>query len=89
MKKTKLTIDMSSKTTRRTFLKTAAVATIGMPAIIPASALGKDGSVAPSNRIIMGGIGLGPRGRKVLDGFFKQKDCQFVAIADPQKSGAS
>ena len=85
MKKTKLTIDMSSKTTRRTFLKTAAVATIGMPAIIPASALGKDGSVAPSNRIIMSGIGLGPRGRKVLDGFFKQKDCQFVAIADPQK----
>ena len=75
---------MSSETTRRTFLKTAAVA-IGMPTIIPASALGKNGSVAPSNRIVMGGIGLGRRGRGVLDGFFKQKDSQFVAIADPQK----
>ncbi len=33
----------------------------------------------------MGGIGLGGRGRKVLDGFFKQNDTQSVAIADPQK----
>ncbi len=33
----------------------------------------------------MGGIGLGPRGRKVLDGFFEHKDCQFIGIADPQK----
>ena len=76
---------MSTKSTRRTFIKTAAVASIGMPTIIPASALGSDGNVAPSNRITVGGIGLGPRGRKVLDGFFKHKDCQFVAIADPQK----
>ena len=76
---------MSTKSTRRTFLKTAAVAGIGMPTIIPASALGSDGNVAPSNRITVGGIGLGPRGRKVLDGFFKHKDCQFVAIADPQQ----
>ena len=74
---------MITKSTRRSFLKTAAV--IGMPTIIPASALGKNGSVAPSNRIVVGGIGLGRRGRGVLDGFFKQKDSQFVAIADPQK----
>ena len=60
---------MNTKTTRRNFLKTTAVATIGIPAIIPASSLGKNGSVAPSNRLVMGGIGLGPRGRKVLDGF--------------------
>ena len=42
---------MSTKTTRRNFLKTAAVASIDMPTLIPASALGKNGSVAPSNRI--------------------------------------
>lgn len=50
---------MSTKSTRRTFMKTAAADTIGMPTTIPASALGKDGSVAPSNRIVLGGIGLG------------------------------
>ena len=49
---------MSTKTTRRKFLKTAAVAAIGMPTIIPASALGRDGNVAPSNRLVLGGIGL-------------------------------
>lgn len=74
---------MSSQKTRRNFLKSAAA--IGMPAIIPASALGKNGSVAPSNRIVLGGIGLGRRGSKVLEGFFQQDDCQFVAVADPQK----
>ncbi|MEM6777041.1 MAG: Gfo/Idh/MocA family oxidoreductase [Planctomycetota bacterium] len=77
--------NMNQQNNRRTFIKTAAAATIGMPTIIPASALGKDGSVAPSNRIVLGGIGLGRRGQKVLDGFFQQTDCQFVAIADPQK----
>ena len=60
------------KTTRRSFLKAATVVASGMPALIPATALGKNGSIAPSNRIVLGGIGLGPRGRKVLEGFFKQ-----------------
>jgi predicted dehydrogenase len=71
------------KTSRRQFLKTAAIA-LGMPTIIPASALGKNGTVAPSNRIVVGGIGLGPRGRNVLRGFLIQPDVQFVGIADVQ-----
>ena len=71
------------KSTRRTFIKQAGLA-IGMPMIIPSSVLGLNGKVAPSNRIVMGGIGLGPRGRKVLEAFFKHDDCQFIAIADPQ-----
>lgn len=74
---------MNKKTTRRNFIKAAAL-TIGMPTIIPASALGKNGRVAPSNRIVMGGIGIGPRGRKVLACFLQQPDVQFVAIADAQ-----
>ncbi|QXD24450.1 Gfo/Idh/MocA family oxidoreductase [Opitutia bacterium ISCC 51] len=78
---------MNKHTSRRTFLKTAAAASaaIGMPTIIPASALGKNGSVAPSNRLVMGGIGIGPRGRKVLSCFLQQPDVQFIAIADAQE----
>ncbi len=72
------------KSTRRQFLKTAAL-TLGMPTIIPASALGKNGAVAPSNRIVVGGIGIGPRGREDLGAFLKQPDVQFVAIADVQE----
>jgi len=55
-----------------------------MPTIIPASALGKNGTVAPSNRIVLGGIGLGPRGREDLRAFLIQPEVQFVMIADPQ-----
>ncbi|MGB1128644.1 MAG: hypothetical protein ACPG4K_01240, partial [Haloferula sp.] len=61
---------------RRRFLKQSAIIG-GMPMIVPASVLGRDGKVAPSNRIVLGGIGLGPRGRQVLDRFLKQDDCQF------------
>ena len=73
------------KTSRRQFLKTAAAA-LAMPTIIPASALGKNGTVAPSNRIVLGGIGLGPRGREDLKAFLAQPDVQFVMIADVQET---
>ena len=77
---------MNSETNRRKFLSSTAVVSIGFPALIPASALGRNGSVAPSNRIVVGGIGVGRRGQKVLDSFLQQRDTQFVAVADPQKA---
>lgn len=73
------------KTPRRQFLKTAAL-TLGMPTIIPAAVLGKNGGVAPSNRIVVGGIGIGPRGREVLKAFLSQPDVQFVMDADVQET---
>ena len=77
---------MNSETNRRKFLSSAAVVSISLPTLIPASALGRNGSVAPSNRIVVGGIGVGRRGQKVLDSFLQQRDTQFVAVADPQKA---
>ena len=76
---------MTPITTRRDFLKMA-VATVGMPTIIPASALGRDGTVAPSNRIALGAIGIGPRGRVVLEAFLKHPDAQFVTVCDVQQA---
>jgi predicted dehydrogenase len=70
---------------RRRFLKTAAAAagTVAIaPTIIPSSALGKDGPVAPSERIVLGGIGIGNRGTYDLGCFLEQKDVQFVAVCD-------
>ncbi len=40
--------------TRRTFLKSAAGAAAAFPYIVPSSALGNAGSVAPSERITIG-----------------------------------
>jgi predicted dehydrogenase len=69
---------------RRRFLKTAlsAGAAVMAPTIIPSSALGRDGAVAPSERIVLGGIGIGNRGTYDLGCFLSQKDVQFVAVCD-------
>ena len=51
--------------TRRQFLAQtfAAGGAVALPWFIPARALGKDGAVAPGEKIVLGGIGLGPRGQ--------------------------
>ncbi|MEM7234628.1 MAG: Gfo/Idh/MocA family oxidoreductase, partial [Planctomycetota bacterium] len=70
---------------RRGFLKGATAAALTAPIIIPASALGKDGRAAPSERIVMGCIGVGGRGTSNLRTFMGNKDVQIVAVADVEK----
>ncbi|MBN1443775.1 MAG: Gfo/Idh/MocA family oxidoreductase [Planctomycetes bacterium] len=78
----------ASCVTRRSFLKGAAAAGgfIAAPFIAPASALGLGESVAPSERILLGGIGIGGRGSGVLNWMMRENDVQFVAICDIRKS---
>ncbi len=73
------------KTTRRVFLKkTTVLATV--PYFVPAAALGRGGKVAPSERIVMGGIGIGGRGSHDLSWMLNEPDVQWVAVCDVQKS---
>jgi hypothetical protein len=76
-----------SPLSRRGFLKNAAGvgALAAVPSFIPASAMGKDGAVAPSNRIVVGAIGIQSRGRHDLGWIMRQPEVQFVAICDLQK----
>jgi hypothetical protein len=73
---------------RRRFLKTtvSASAVVMAPTIIPSSALGRDGAVAPSERITVGGIGIGRRGEYDLGCFLEQKDVQFIAVCDVKQN---
>ena len=75
---------MSKSIRRRQFLKTAAKASavLAVPQIVPASALGLDGAIAPSERIVLGGIGIGNRGTYDLGVFLGHPDVQFVAVCD-------
>ncbi|MEO0795760.1 MAG: Gfo/Idh/MocA family oxidoreductase [Verrucomicrobiota bacterium] len=77
---------MKNKQSRRQFLKTSlgASALIGFPTVIPASALGKDGAVAPSNRIYVGAIGCGRRSG-VANEYNMVKESQLIAVCDPVK----
>ncbi|MHC4171919.1 MAG: Gfo/Idh/MocA family protein [Planctomycetota bacterium] len=70
--------------TRRAFLRRA-VALSAVPYIVPASALGRDGKVAPSERIVFGGMGVGRRGSHDLRWMLPETDVQFVAICDARK----
>jgi predicted dehydrogenase len=72
---------------RRQFLATAASA-LAMPYIIPAAALGRGGAVAPSERIVVGLIGMGGRGHNHLDALLSMKDVQVVAVCDAFRSKA-
>ncbi|NIA14210.1 MAG: Gfo/Idh/MocA family oxidoreductase [Nitrospiraceae bacterium] len=67
---------------RRGFLKRA-LATAAFPAIIPGSALGANGAVAPSSRVTLGFIGTGSHGIGMnLKNFLPQPDAQVVALCD-------
>jgi len=69
---------------RRQFLKRAAAAA-ALPLIVRGSVLGLNGAVAPSNRIVFGGIGIGNRARAIMPNFMARKEIQFLAVSDARK----
>lgn len=79
-------MNRSVDTTRREFLRDAATgaAAVSLAAALPASlALGQQ-AVAPSERITLGVIGIGPRCTYDLQAILKFPDVRCVAIADVQ-----
>jgi predicted dehydrogenase len=73
---------------RRQFLQRAVLAggALAAPCLIPGSALGLNGAVPPSERIVMGGMGVGNRGTGDLHWLLPEKDVQFVAICDAKQA---
>jgi len=83
---------MSEHATRRDFLKRSAAIATGaliLPQIIPSTALGMGGKLAPSERIVMGCIGTGDQGSSNLEDFLTRiKQVQFVAVCDVDANNA-
>ena len=75
---------MKNKATRRDVLRCAAAA-VAAPYVITSTALGADDKPAASERIVMGGIGIGNMGRGDLGAFLGRKDVQYVAVCDVKK----
>ncbi|HEY3322126.1 MAG TPA: Gfo/Idh/MocA family oxidoreductase [Planctomycetota bacterium] len=71
------------RTSRRNFLRNLACGTVAAPYFIPSSAIGADGTVAPSNRITLGIIGCGGKGTNGMQNFMGVRDTQILALADP------
>lgn len=84
----------SQSMNRRRFLRRtggALAAAVAFPNLIPASALGRDGAIAPSERITMGFIGVGGQGSGhlfggawtyVAGGYLGRKEVQVLAVCD-------
>jgi len=77
------------KMDRREFIRKAAVGgaaavagAAGFPTIVRAAALGRDGAVAPSDRIVMAGIGFGMQGPSNMRTFLGKSEVQWVAVCD-------
>ena len=91
---------MSTRLTRRRFLRNSLVTTSSLivaPQLIPAAALGRDGGVAPSERICMGFVGLGGQGGGHLfggawtylpGGYLGREDVQVLGVCDVQRKRA-
>ena len=74
-----------SSISRRDFLKRSSAAlttAMAVPCIVPSSVFGGSGSVPPSERIVMGGIGLGGQGTRDMQNFMTAADVRFVAVCD-------
>ena len=70
-------------TTRRQFL--AGAAALAAPCLVPASALGGRGRVAPGDRIGVGIIGVGGRGGVHVKTLLGMEQAQILAVCDPQR----
>ena len=75
----------SKKLSRRSFIQRTSAGVFALtsaPMFVPASVLGKEGKTAANDRILVGCIGVGPRGTDNLREFLKNPACQVVALCD-------
>jgi predicted dehydrogenase len=72
------------QTSRREFLKRTGAGATALSAayFVPAHVLGGGGAVPPSDKIVMGTIGVGGMGRANTEMFLAQPDTQVVAVCD-------
>src|SRR6476469_1861901 len=75
---------------RRDFLKNTSLATAGF-FIVPRFVLGGKGFVAPSDRLIIAGIGVGGKGESDIANFFKsgKADIGFLCDVDDRRAANS
>ncbi|WP_374165013.1 Gfo/Idh/MocA family protein [Arcticibacter sp. MXS-1] len=80
----------SLATSRRGFIKTAAIAAAGFM-IVPRHVLGGKGFLAPSDRLIVAGVGAGGKGQSDIANFFAsgKADIGFLCDVDDRRAATS
>ncbi len=88
MSKEHNSLDGSGKSQSRRRFLAGTLAAMASTRIVPASALGKDNQLAPSERITIGMFGVGNRGSSSLNAMRPLPDHQVVAIAECRRPRA-
>jgi hypothetical protein len=70
----------SKKDSRRNFIKNASLATAGFY-IVPRHVLGR-GYVAPSDKLVIAGIGAGGKGESDIQNFYESGKAEIAALCD-------
>lgn len=70
-----------NSTSRRDFVKTAAVAAAGFM-IVPRHVLGGPGFIAPSDKLLIAGVGVGGKGESDLTGFARNPKAEIAFLCD-------
>jgi predicted dehydrogenase len=76
---------------RRAFLRTtvqASAAGLAFPTIVPGSALGLSGTVAPSNQVTVGIIGTGNQGFNDIRSFLRDHRVRILAVCDVNRESS-
>jgi predicted dehydrogenase len=84
------TEDKSNQTSRRDFVKTAAIAAAGFM-IVPRHVLGGKGFTAPSDRLIIAGVGAGGKGQSDIANFYKsgKADIGYLCDVDTRRAATT
>lgn len=88
--KNKKSVQAASGNSRRDFIKNGLLTATGF-LILPRHVLGGKGFIAPSDRLIVAGIGVGGKGESDLANFFKsgKADIAFLCDVDDKQSAKS
>lgn len=80
----------ASNNSRRDFIKSTAIATAGI-SIIPRHVLGGPGFIAPSDKLVVAGIGVGGKGESDIANFAKsgKADIAFLCDVDDRRAANS
>lgn len=73
---------MKKKLSRRHFIRNTTLSAAGFT-IVPRHVLGGSGFIAPSDKVNVGIVGVGGRGRRNVEALLQLEDVQITALADP------
>ncbi|MBT1699019.1 Gfo/Idh/MocA family oxidoreductase [Fulvivirgaceae bacterium PWU4] len=74
----------NTESSRRAFIKSAATAAAGLM-IVPRHVLGGPGYLAPSDKLLIAGVGVGGKGKSDIASFYKSGKAEIAFLCDVDK----